>query len=149
VLRIHIAKVGIGAEAELGHLLEQYVRDMSAWFDFQGTYDLSSVWASGAAYLATAGATPVGFALISAAGAGYDMQEFFGRQEFRSQTIGRTMARFVWNDLPGDWTVRVLEANEPALNFWRRTIAGATEEVRIVHDRTWRIFRFSSRRATL
>ena len=36
----------------------------------------------------------------------------------RRSGVGRQAARLLWNQLAGQWTVRVAEANRPALAFW-------------------------------
>jgi predicted acetyltransferase len=60
------------------------------------------------------------------------------------------MAAILWNQYPGEWLVRVLESNAPALLFWRTAISLYTqdscqEEWRIVNGRSWRFFKFESR----
>jgi predicted acetyltransferase len=123
----------------LEELLVEYVRDMSEWFDFHGTYDLSNFWAAGRAYLAWVGETPVGFALVK----DRDVQEVFVRREFRRQRVGEALARYIWSQHPGPWTVRVLQANTPALSFWRRTVPAWAQEVeRTINNRPWNIFRW-------
>jgi predicted acetyltransferase len=59
------------------------------------------------------------------------------------------MATLLWNERPGEWLVRVLEANAPAVIFWRTAISNrshgsSAEEGRIVGGRPWRYFRFVS-----
>jgi hypothetical protein len=44
-------------------------------------------------------------------------------RRFRHRGVGRSMATFLWNEHPGEWLVRVLEANAPALTFWRGEIS--------------------------
>lgn len=72
----------------------------------------------------------------------------------RRRGIGRSMAIFLWNEHPGDWLVRVLEANAPALAFWRcgisiYSLGSYNEEEHTVDGRPWRFFRFVSNRANL
>ncbi len=125
----------------LEELLVEYVRDMSEWFDFHGTYDLTNFWPSGRAYLAWVNETPAGFALVK----GRDVLEFFVRRQFRRQSVGRALAQHLWTTQPGPWTVRVLEENKPALSFWRRSVpAIAQESRRRINNRSWRVFRFDN-----
>ena len=61
--------------------------------------------------------------------------------------IGSGVAGRDWR--PGDWLVRVLEANAPAASFWRTAISSYSggsweEEGRIVNGLPWRFFRFVS-----
>ena len=53
-----------------------------------------------------------------------------------------------------EWLVRVLEANTPAVGFWRTAIARYSrgtckEEEREVNGRPWRFFRFVSNGASI
>jgi len=62
------------------------------------------------------------------------------------------MATLLWNQRPGQWLVRVLEANAPAVQFWRTAISSHSrgsyeEDVRIVNGRPWRFFKFVARGA--
>ena len=124
-------------------LLVEYVRDMSEWFDFHGTYDLASFWPTGKAYLAWVDDTPAGFALMKRQPHNNDVQEFFVKREFRRQGVGETLARQLWKNHPGRWSVRVLGDNTAALSFWRRTVpSSAQESGRIVNRRAWRVFTF-------
>ena len=63
------------------------------------------------------------------------------------------MAIHLRSKFRGEWLVKVLEANTPALAFWRATIAGFTlgsfeasckEEGHPVKGRPWVYFRFAS-----
>lgn len=58
-------------------------------------------------------------------------------------------AVLLWNHLPGQWTVRVSEANPGALSFWAAVIAeftkgAATESTRPGNPNPWRVFAFES-----
>jgi len=135
---------------------------MAEWFevdtqdDGSYSYDTASIWKNGHdVYLAKVGDSPAGFALIGSGeewlgdiGA-HDMHEFFVIRRFRRNGFGQTMATLVWNECPGKWLVRVLEANGPAVLFWRTTIASHSdgsyeEEARTVNGRAWRFFTFVS-----
>jgi predicted acetyltransferase len=143
-------------------LFEHYLHDMSEWFEIDtkadGSYscDAASIWKDGyEAYLAQVGDSVTGFALVGSAAewlgdiGGHDVHEFFVLRRFRRSGIGQRMATLLWNERPGQWLVRVLEANAPAVPFWRETIASYSrgsykEEVRIVNGRPWRFFQFIS-----
>lgn len=157
-----ISRIGSESDLLLRNLLEHYCYDMSEWFDFDTTadgsysYDTSSIWANGyRAYLAKVGSSIAGFALVGSAAAwlgdprGQDVHEFFVMRKFRRLGVGQSMAGLVWNEHPGEWLVRVLEANEPAVRFWRATVSAYSlgafrEEPRIIDGRSWRFFRFVS-----
>jgi predicted acetyltransferase len=135
---------------------------MSEWFgldtqaDGSYSYDLSSIWEKGYdAYLAKLGDSIAGFALVGSAvewlgdiGA-QDVHEFFVIRGFRRSGCGLRMATLLWNERPGEWLVRILELNAPAVLFWRTAISSHSrgsyvEEGRIVKERAWRFFRFVS-----
>jgi predicted acetyltransferase len=157
-----ISKIGPESDALLRNLLEHYCYDMSEVFevdtgaDGRYSYDTFSVWAKGCdAYLAKVGDSIAGFAIIGsgdewlgAIGA-QDVHEFFIMRKFRRCGFGQSMATFLWNAYPGEWLVRVLEANALAISFWRTAISRYTlgsyrEEQKVVHGRRWRFFRFVS-----
>ena len=160
-----ISKIGPGSDVLLRNLFEHYCHDMSEWFeldtgvDGRYSYDTASVWEKGYdAYLAKVGDSIAGFALIGSGrewlddiGA-HDVHEFFIMRKFRRHGVGRSMATFLWNEHPGEWLVRVLEANAPAITFWRGEISiyslgSYREEQHIVNGRPWKFFRFVSNRA--
>jgi predicted acetyltransferase len=96
-----------------------------------------------------------GFALIGPASdwiddvGAHDVHEFFIMRKFRRRSIGRSMASFLWTQYPGEWLVRVLEDNAPALTFWHCEISsysdGSYGEVQqIVNGRSWKFFRFAN-----
>jgi predicted acetyltransferase len=157
-----ISKIGLESDILLRNLFQYYCHDMSQWFeldtgaDGRYSYDTASVWAKGCdAYLAQVDGSIAGFALIGSGGewlgdiGAHDVQEFFIMRRFRRRGIGRSLATFLWNEFPGDWLVRVLEANTSAINFWRSGISiyslgSYIEEQRTVNGRSWKFFRFVS-----
>jgi predicted acetyltransferase len=160
--RLSISKLGPDSEVVLRNLFQHYMHDMSEWFQFDTqsdgsyTYDTSSIWKKGYdVYLAKANDSIAGFALIGSAAewlgdtGAHDVHEFFVLRRFRRSGFGQSMAIFVWDERPGQWLVRVLQANAPAVLFWRTAISGYSrglyeEEGRIVNGRPWRFFRFVS-----
>jgi predicted acetyltransferase len=157
-----IAKIGPESSVVLRDLFKHYLHDMAEWFevdtktDGSYSYDTSEVWDKGyQAYLGRVGDLPAGFALVGSAEqwigeAGvHDMDEFFILRRFRRHGFGHKLATFLWDEHPGEWLVRVLEANAPALSFWRTSIASYSnglyeEDGRISKGRSWRYFRFAS-----
>ena len=155
-----ISRIGPESDALLRNLFEHYCHDMSEWFDLDTgadgsySYDTSSVWAEGhEAYVTKIGDSIAGFALIGP-GADWpggigakDVHEFFVMRKFRRRGVGQRMATLLWNEHPGDWLVRVFEANGPAVLFWRTAISlyclgSYHEEQRVIGGRSWRFFRF-------
>ena len=158
-----ITKIGPESDRLLRNLFEFYVHDMAPWFDIDlkadgsYSYDTSTVWARGwDAYVARVDGAIAGFALIASAEEWigeqgvWDVREFFVVRKYRRSGLGRRIAEAIWNERPGEWLVRVLEANEPALEFWRVMVARYSgdryrEESRIVNGRSWLFLRFASR----
>ncbi|HEY2846123.1 MAG TPA: hypothetical protein VGJ09_20845 [Bryobacteraceae bacterium] len=159
---LSISKLGPESDALLRNLCEYYMHDMAEWFDIDTqadgsySYDTSAVWKEGYdVYLARAGASIAGFAIVGSADAWlgdagtHDVHEFFILRRFRRSGYGQAMALFLWKQRPGGWLVRVLEANAPALLFWRDAISAYApdsfeEEARVIGGRPWRFFRFTS-----
>ena len=161
-LNLVISKIGPESGTLLRNLFEHYCHDMSEWFEIDtgadGRYDhdTSSVWTDGHdVYLARVGESFAGFAVIGSGSecldeiGAHDVREFFIMRRFRRRGVGQSMTTFLWTQHPGVWVVRVLEANAPALLFWRNAISryshgSCREERRIVNGRPWRFFRFAS-----
>jgi predicted acetyltransferase len=158
-----ISKIGPESNVLLQNLAEQYCRDMSEWFqldtgtDERYSYDTASVWAKGYdVHLAKIDDSLAGFAIIGSASewtgvvGGHDVHEFFVMRKFRRLGIGRIMANFLWDKYRGEWLVRVLEANAPAVAFWRDGISSFSlnsyDEVQhIANGRHWKFFHFVSK----
>jgi predicted acetyltransferase len=157
-----ISRIGPESDFVLRNLFEYYCHDMSEWFDLDtgadGSYshDTVSIWAKELeVYLARIGTSIAGFALIGP-GADWmgdigaqDVHEFFVMRKFRRRGVGQRMATLLWNEHPGEWLVRVFEANAPAVLFWRTAISNYSlgsyqEERRIIDGRSWKFFRFVS-----
>jgi len=159
-------RIGPESDAVLQDLFQHYLRDMAVWFEVEanpsGSYpsDTSVIWEQGYdAYLAKVEDSVAGFAVIGSADeylsevGAHDVHEFFVFRGFRRDGIGRQMAMHLWNKYRGEWLVRVLEANAPALAFWRAAIAGfplgpfaglRKEESRLVKGQPWVYLRFTS-----
>jgi predicted acetyltransferase len=125
-----ISRIGPESDVLLRNLFEHYIHDLAGWFEIDTkadgsySYDTSSVWRNGYdAYLAKAGDSIAGFALVGSAAewlgdiGAHDIHEFFVIRRFRRRGFGQRMATLLWNEHPGEWLVRVLEANAPAVMF--------------------------------
>ena len=159
---LSIVKIGPESDLLLRNLFEHYIHDMAEWFEIDTkadgsySYDTSVIWQNGYdAYLAKIDDSIAGFAIVGSAVEwlgnvrAHDMREFFVIRRFRRSGFGERMATLVWNERPGEWLVRVLESNAPAVLFWRTTISkhshgSYAEEGRLVNGRPWRFFRFAS-----
>jgi predicted acetyltransferase len=131
---------------------------MAEWFEIPTDTGLTYSFEGYDAYLAKSADSPVGFALIGTADewlgntGGHDVHEFFILRRYRRNGFGQKMATLLWDQRPGEWLVRVLELNAPAVSFWRTVVAGYSrgayhayqEETRVVNGHSWRFFRFLS-----
>ena len=158
----HITRVDRSADHVLRNLFEHYLHDMAQWFEFDTeidgryAYSTGEVWDKGYdVYFAYTAAMPIGFALVGSAetwtnnAAMRDMDEFFVMRRYRRHGVGAAFANYLWDQYPGDWLVRVLQGNLPAMPFWRGIIATRTanefhEEARISNQRPWSYFTFIS-----
>ena len=87
-----------------------------------------------------------GFVLVKSNGAVWDMAEFFVVRGYRRQGIGTAIAHDIWKRFPGPWTVRVMQKNHSAANFWNRAISEFTGVLpHPVTSERWHIFSFDSR----
>ena len=67
----------------------------------------------------------------------------------RRSGVGAAAATLLWRRLPGAWVVRVAEANQAALTFWRRIVTRFTGGAFAEAERTgvphaWRVLTFES-----
>ena len=107
------------------------------------------------AFVITSGSRVAGFALVTRGSpesddpTDYDMAEFFVLRAYRRCGVGREAATALWDQMIGRWVVRVSEANQAALPFWRGVIRAYTsgafvESVRPGDPHGWRLFKFRS-----
>ena len=161
--RVHSSR-----DAILRNLYEHYVHDMSEWLgvdtrdDGSFGFDTSPLWQGDyAVYLAKVGDSLAGFGVVGSAQRWLgradirDMKDFFVLRRFRHQGVATAFTTHLWNEFPGEWLIRVLVANKPALPFWRRAVRdymhGKFQE-RVVLERSsdsvereWVHFRFDGR----
>lgn len=87
---------------------------------------------------------------ISGSDTVWDVAEFFVVRGYRRRGVGTQLAHEVWRRFPGAWEVRVMAANDSALQFWERAIATfAGEPIHSVPiekgGECWRVFSFESK----
>jgi len=63
----------------------------------------------------------------------YNIAQFFVMKKYRGQNIGNHAAMHIFNLFKGEWEVRILNANKPALLFWHKVINEYTKENNIFH----------------
>jgi len=159
---LEITRVGPESESILLNLLEYYLHDMAEWFNFEigddgrYGYDMSRHWQEDdGVYLAKVDGEPAGFALLSTAGEwlqqpnAFDVEEFFVVRKFRRLGVGQKFISTLWDQQAGTWLTRVLQANLPAVPFWRHTIATYSdddyrEDLRTINDQAWLFFWFDN-----
>jgi predicted acetyltransferase len=153
-------------EPVLRHLLELYVEELSAIFPVQRGADgrfaypkLTLYWSEPDTrypFIIKAGAATAGFALVTRGSPAsdsrdvLDVAEFFVLPAHRRAGVGRHAATALWDHLPGDWIVRVSQANRAGLRFWPEVIASYSssrfvERTQAGQPHGWRIFTFESR----
>jgi len=59
--------------------------------------------------------------------------EFFVMRKYRGMNVGSFAAKHVFDLFNGEWEVRVLNANKPALSFWKKVITEYTNGSCIFH----------------
>jgi len=149
----------------LANLLELYVHDMSEIFPVElgpegrfGYEWLPLYWSepgSRHAFLIRCGARVAGFALVTRGSpasddpAALDVAEFFVLRRFRRSGAGRRAAFALWDRLPGQWVVRVSEANRAGLPFWSEVVRAYTggacvESTFPGKPNAFRVFKFAS-----
>lgn len=152
----------------LANLLELYAHDFSEFYPVEigtdgrfGYQALPLYWSQPDRYpfLVKADGKLAGLAFVkksfAAADTGivWDIAEFFVLRAYRRQGIGTTLAHLLWHRFPGQWEVRVMQANIAGINFWQHAITAFTgtaiAPVQMQKDgATWHIYAFKSGNAT-
>ncbi|WP_330959633.1 GNAT family N-acetyltransferase [Photobacterium sp. 53610] len=58
----------------------------------------------------------------------YDVEQFFVLRKFKGQGVGRQALQCIVNRHPGQWQIRVLLENTPALTFWKSAVQSIVGE---------------------
>lgn len=130
---MHVAPVPIGEKPLLWDMLQAYIDELSVYAGVErvnGVYEYASFdayWTDERRwpFWAMEEGRRAGFALIlrdDAAGA-MRIGEFYIRPEFRRAKLGAAFAQALLHRFPGSWKIRQIAANQPAVAFWRRTLA--------------------------
>jgi predicted acetyltransferase len=149
----------------LRNLLELYIHDLSEIFPVEigpdgrfGYEKLPLYWAEPAvrhAFLIKCGLRVAGFALATRGSpatddpTALDVAEFFVLRAHRRSGVGRQAAFLLWDSVPGQWVVRVSEANRAGLPFWGEVVhaysgGDFTVTVKPGSPSAWRVFKFAS-----
>jgi predicted acetyltransferase len=150
----------------LTNLLELYIHDLSEVFpiapDREGRFGyprLPSYWSEPDrrfAFLIRVGSDIAGFALatigspLSSDPTDLDVAEFFVLRGQRRAGVGRRAAFALWDQLPGQWIVRVSEGNHAGMAFWPEAVSAYTSgDFTQTHapgtPHAWCVFRLQSR----
>ncbi len=150
----------------LENLLELYIHDLSEVFSVQpgpdgrfGYDKLPLYWSEPDrryAFLIEHEGRVAGFALVTRGSPAtdnpddLDVAEFFVLRGYRRLGVGRQAAFALWDSIPGQWVVRVAEANRAGQRFWTDVVGsyapGAIGQGAPRAADGWRIFTFASRR---
>jgi predicted acetyltransferase len=162
---VSLERAGPDAAPLLSNLLELYIHDMSEVFPVKlgrdgrfGYERLSLYWTdqeARLAFLIRYGGEIAGFALVTRGSpvttdpTDLDVAEFFVLRSYRRSGVGRQAARQLWDSVPGNWVVRVSDANRAGLRFWEEVVRDYTsgrciESVRSGSPYGWRVFRFAT-----
>ena len=151
----------------LANLLELYAHDFSEFVDLTlgpdgrfGYQYLHLYWEEPGRYpfIIMAGGHLAGFAFVRKGSAisndanVWDMAEFFVVRGLRRLGVGMRAAHEVWRRFPGKWEVRVMDRNQKAEEFWRRSIneffGEAVEPLPFAEGvPRWHVFSFETERA--
>ena len=76
-----------------------------------------------------------GFAMVKRThdGKAHTIAEFFVMRKYRRMNVGGVAAKYLFGLFKGDWEVRVMHVNKPAIPFWRRAINEYTDGDFIYH----------------
>ncbi|MHC4717744.1 MAG: GNAT family N-acetyltransferase [Planctomycetota bacterium] len=146
-LSIEIIEAGTSDEHVIRNLVRFYVYDMSEYAGWDcpetglwgGCDDLPQYWHrppedprdrwpdgwSGFPFVVRVDGRLAGFALVRRIGhdpPAYDMGEFFILRRFRRRGVGRHVACRIFDRFGGQWQIRQLPDNTPAVAFWREVI---------------------------
>lgn len=135
---MHFCQVDVSKEPLVNNLLNLYMHDMSEWFgvapDQRGHFGYivnDHFETNKPVYLAFDGDRPAGFSLITTgAESTYEIEEFFLIRHYRHRGIAEQFASHLWNQHPGEWIIRVLEGNLPAVPFWRKAVSSFIDSYR-------------------
>ena len=63
-----------------------------------------------------------------------NMGEFFVMRKYRRRNVGNFAAKYIFDLFKGEWEVKVLRDNKPALAFWKKVINEYTNDNYTYHS---------------
>ena len=62
------------------------------------------------------------------------IDEFFVMRKYRGLNVGKLAATSMFNLFEGEWELRILHSNKPALSFWNKVVSGYTNGNHTFHS---------------
>jgi len=133
----------------LRQVIELYLYDFSTYtkadideFGFYGYPDLDSYWTEETKhpFFIKVDGNIAGFILVGMSckytnnEKAYSVQQFFIMRKYRGMNIGNIAAKHIFDLFKGEWEVRVMHANKPALVFWNKVITEYTNGNHTYHS---------------
>jgi len=110
---------GDGLFEEASIRIHNYRSDLELWWNNPETLHPYLIRVHGRA----AGLALVGSGAYAPNDRDFEIIEFFLLRGFRGRGVGQSVAIDLFRRHPGRWELKVLPENQPALAFWRKTIA--------------------------
>jgi predicted acetyltransferase len=141
-LNICVSRARLDERPVLRNLLELYMYDFSEFdgsdtgpLGFYGYPPLDDYWVEPerTPFLVRMNNQLAGFALVtrynyfSGQKDTWMLAEFFIMRKYRQLGVGEFVARYIFNQFPGDWQVAQIPENGPATLFWRKVISRYTQ----------------------
>lgn len=135
----------------LWELLSNYLQELSQFGEVNFDYPyFGSYWTNENRwpYFIINDENIVGFILVntwsfSGRSTDFGLAEFFIRPEYRGLKIGKNAFRLLLNLHPGQWELSVMQGNETAKQFWKRSIFSSDLQINETSEKAV-IFRFST-----
>ncbi|KDM91634.1 GNAT family N-acetyltransferase [Photobacterium galatheae] len=139
---VSLRAIEIKKRQMLGNLFQFYLYELSAYLKWNPNDDglfqfhspsLNKYWEKDDhfPYFIMHGDELAGFALVRLypeTQSVHDIEQFFVFRKFKGQGVGRQALKHLVNAHPGQWQIRVLLENTPALKFWTSAVGRMTGE---------------------
>jgi len=154
-MKIEVVTVEKSQKPVMRQLMELYIHDLSGYIDrdvdehgFFGYPQLDHYWTDETRYpfFIKVDDCFAGFVLVSKSCKyttnenAHTIAQFFVMRKYRKLNVGNFAAKYLFDLFDGEWEVRVLNVNKPALPFWHKVINEYTNGDFILHPEpvsTW------------
>lgn len=148
-MNIEIVPVDNRHKSALRQLIELYSYDFSEYtkadvdeHGFYGYMDLDQYWTEDtkAPFFIKVNGKIAGFVLVGMSckftenESARSIQQFFVMRKYRGLNVGNFAAKYIFSLFKGEWEVRVLHTNKPALPFWNKVINEYSNGNNIYHS---------------